>query len=774
VEIARQIALGLEAAHDKGITHRDLKPSNVRITPAGEVKILDFGLARPGGAEGMSGDPATSPTITAAMTQQGVILGTAAYMSPEQARGQTVDQRADIWAFGVMIWEMLHGRRLFDGGTMSDTLASVLKNEIDLGHLPARTPVSVQRVLRRCLERDPKQRLHSIADARIELETPSAAVERAGSSSRSGRLPWLLVALLAVVAVWFGLRPTGTGSGTSLAASVSILVPEGSEIILGDWPAIDVSSDGTKLAITASVDGRPTILVRDLDEREFRALTADADALSPFFSPDGRWVGFFQSGKIRKVSVEGGSPVDIAAMSHPRGMSWGDDGYIYYSPSYATGVHRTRETGGAPVEIVTTLDTTTTERTHRWPSVLPGGRGVVFTSEGSDSPGDYEDADILFWDANSEEIRPLGIQGAMAKYLPSGHLVVARRGTLYAYRFDAGSGSISGGPSPVFDGVAGDIASGLYSFEVTDSGDLYYVEARKGESRRSLVWVDRAGNVEPIDLPPGPYRYPRLDQADRRIALIMGEGHGGNDDVYLLDLGSLNLTRFTFDNACIMPHWSPDGNSVLYLAVQPGGRIMTRLADGSKPAAPAVEQLGLNVISSVSASDGRLFYTRLGGSRLGAVTTSEMRLDAEIEIAIDSPAAEWAPAISPDGKWLAYVSDETGREEVYVQPWPLTGAKYQVSRDGGRAPLWSKDGTELFFNVYDRMYRSQIDTSAGFRASRPELLFQMAMDNSGIPMANYDITSDGSRFLIVEPDRGRMSRVVHAEFGWSRALSEID
>jgi serine/threonine-protein kinase len=771
--IARQIALGLEAAHDRGITHRDLKPSNVRITPTGEVKILDFGLARAGSPDDPGGDPAASPTITAAMTRQGVILGTAAYMSPEQARGQSVDTRSDIWAFGVLLWEMLHGRRLFDGGTMSDTLAGVLKNEIDCTDLPPGTPRSMQRVLQRCLQRDPRQRLHSIADARIELETPSGVVEPPRAGAGSGRLPWILVALLiAAVGTLLVLRPAGRPS-EPVSASVSVLMPEGSEIILGDWPAMAVSPDGSAVAVTGGVDGRPTILVRPLAERGFRALTEDTDALSPFFSPDGRWIGFFQGGMIRKVSIAGGSPVDLAAMSHPRGMSWCDDGYIYFVPSYATGIHRTRDTGGAAVEVVTRIDTTTTERTHRWPCALPGGRGVVFTSEGSDSPGDYEDAEILFWDAEQDVVRPLGVQGAMARYARTGYLIVARRGTLYAYPFDATSGTVQGGATPVHDGIAGDTASGLYSFDLTDGGDLFFLEAREGESRRTLAWVDRRGSVEPIALPPGPYRYPQIDPTGRRVALVLGEGHGGNDDIYLLDLAGLDLTRFTFDRGSIMPKWSADGRSIYFLSVVEGGSVKQRPADGSRAAETAVAKRGLNILGSISVPEERAFYTRIGGTRLGAITTSLLRPDADIEVAIDTPAAEWAPAISPDGKWLAYVSDESGREEIYVQPWPLTGAKYQVSREGGRAPLWSRDGTELFFSLFDRMYRTGVDTTAGFRTSRPELLFRLPMDNSGTPMSNYDITADGERFLIVEPDQSRLSTVVHVELGFGRVLARI-
>ena len=544
--------------------------------------------------------------------------------------------------------------------------------------------------------------------------------------------------------------------------------------MLGDWPTFDVSPDGRKLAVTATVDGRATILIRDLDSREFTELTEGSDALSPFFSPDGEWVGFFQSGQVRKVSVQGGSPVDVAPMSHPRGMVWGRDGYVYFVPSYATGVYRTRAHGGGQVEVVTAPDTTTSERTHRWPDLIPDGRGLVFTSERSDSPGDYENADIKVWDANTNEIRELGIKGAMARYVSTGHLLVARQGTIYAYPFDEKSLAVNGDPFPVHHRIAGDTASGRYSFRLTEDGDFYFLQAREGEAQRTIAWVDRDGNAERLPLPPGPYRYPNLDPTDSQVALVMGEAHGGNDDVYLLDLETFALTRVTFDRNSIMPKWDPSGKSIYYLAVSRDGDIYEYPVDGSRPPEIAMKTTDLHLPGCVTNDGTRIFFTMVGGQKLGAITTSLIESEARPEVVIDTAAAEWAPKISPDGKWLAYVSDESGREEIYVQPWPLTGAKWQISNDGGRSPLWSPDGKELFYCQYDRLLGVEVLTEPGFRVTTSELIFAHPMDNSAVPMSNYDISSDGTRFLIVEPDQSRISTAVHVEVGWAQVLAGVE
>ncbi len=808
VEIAIGIAQGLESAHDRGVVHRDLKPANVKITPEGTAKILDFGLARAMTGETVGDeDPGTSPTITAAMTQAGTILGTAAYMSPEQARGRTVDHRADIWAFGVMLWEMLAGEPLFAGETTSDVLAGVLRQEIDPGRIPAATPPRIRRVLARCLQRDPRQRLHAIADARIELQAtdavadgwaggwaagttdpgggaaPDAAASGGAGWSRSpgsSRSPWFLAAFLAAMLIGaVGLlawrpwsSPVVPAAARSLAVSVNL--PPGMPLALIDWSAVAVSPDGRHLALCTRIDDQNGIVVRSLADPALHVILDQRQAYNVFMSPDGQWVGYTANNRFRKTSIDGGVPVDIVETAHPRGASWGDDGYIYYSPHYSMGILRVQDTGDAPPETLTVLDPQRRERTHRWPDALPGGRGVVFTVGDASSPGDYEDAEIAVHDNRRGTTRRLGVRGAIARYSATGHLIIARGGVLHAVPFDLETLAVAGRPQPVLDGVRGDQASGMYYFDLDDTGTLYYVAAREGGPRRRLTWVGRDGIIEALDLPPGTYRYPRLDRERNRAVLVLGEGHGNNDDIYTLDLDDLALTRITFDRTSIMPSWIPGTSGIVHASVSRSGlQIRTLGRDARVQSVPRTADMIL-IPMSVGRDGRTVLATRLGAPTLGDVLRVDLADSTRTGPLIESPAAEWAPDFSPDMEWFVYVSDETGREEIFLQPYPVTGAKWQISTDGGRAPRWSDDGREIFFVRGDGMYRVAIATEPELRLQTPELIFEHRMDSSGVPVANYDVTPDGQRFLIVEPDAGAETRSVEMIVGWGRRLAAME
>ncbi len=711
------------------------------------------------------------------MTRAGVILGTAAYMSPEQARGKSVDHRADIWAFGVILWEMLGGRRLFDGDTISDTLAGVLRDEIDLAALPVDTPPALRRLIARCLQRDPRRRLHSIADARIELEEAITDDSAPGSASpppaRRGAgagawLPWTLVGLLALVALlamWRGAAPDGDRAPAPLALSIE--VPETMELGLIDWTAVAVSPQRSAVAVTARVDGLLTVQLRRLGEPGYRRLSGPGNAFGPFFSPDGRWVGYYSDGRLLRVSVDGGSPVEIAPMSHPRGAAWGDDGFVYYVPGYSTGIRRRDAAGAGEEEILTRVDTERGERTHRWPDALPGGRGVVFTIGTTDSPGDYEDARIAVWDARDGESRDLGIRGAMARWSPDGRLLVMRDGVLHGVAFDLETLAARGAPEPVFDGIRGDPASGVYYFDVNDRGDLFYVPAREGGPQRRLVWIDREGTVEPLDLPPGRVRYPRIHPDGELAAIVEGEGHGNNDDIYLLRLDDGSTNRFTFDRASIMPVWAPDGSS-LYFGNVPAQAVQVRDLRGAGGARTAVLQEGVIFLPGAIGPDGRtLLGTVIGEASLGGIYVADTTSGEPPRPLIDTPAAEWGPSLSPDGKWISYCSDETGREEIYVQPYPPTGAKWQISVEGGRASTWSRDGREIFFVQGDTFFAARVETSGpAFRAQAPVALFDHRMDSAGVPLPNYDESPRDGRFLIVGADAGEASRRLHVVLDW--------
>lgn len=772
LEIAICIAQGLEAAHANDLVHRDLKPANVKLAPDGTAKVLDFGLARAiAGQSVEESDIGTSPTITAAMTQAGTILGTASYMSPEQARGRPVDHRADIWAFGVVLWEMLNGKRLFQGDTTTDVLANVLKQPIDPRDVPRGTPSNVRRVLERCITRDPKQRLHAIADARIELQ----AEEAVAKTPKSSGAPWQWIlsgafALATLVALWGPWRQAPIADDPSRVLSMNL--PKTLPLSLIDWSAVAVSPDGKRVAVTSRVDEGNAIIVRDLRTGDLRVILDEGRAYNVFFSPDSRWIGYTTGSHFVKANVEGGSPVDIVATAHPRGASWGDQGHLYFSPGYTAGIHRVLDTGNAVPETLTVVREERGERTHRWPHVLPGERGVLFTVGTSTSPGDYEDAEIWVLDLETGQSKDTGLRGALAKYVSTGHALLARQGTLHAVPFDLETLETQGSPVPVYDGIRGDPASGMYYFDLDDAGNLFYVAGDDRGPRRRLQWVDRDGAMVPLDLEPGSYRYPRLDMEGNRVVLVLGEGHGNNDDVHLLDLDELNPVPLTFDGANIMPTWSPDHGSIIYSSIKenvikvrdlgPGATIRTIPTDDSI------------LINNDLGADGRtLLTTRLDSKSPGDLVVIDLET-GETQNLLDTDAVEWAASFAPDMKWFAYVSDETGREEVFIQPYPTTsaGSKWQVSQQGGRSPRWSDDGSEIFFVSSDAMWSVRVEVESRVRVRSPEKLFDLRMDDSGVPIANYDVTPDGQRFLVVTNDRSTDTHSVEVVLGWIRVLDE--
>jgi serine/threonine-protein kinase len=765
--IALQIAEALETAHGQGVIHRDLKPANIKLTADGQVKVLDFGLAKAvdPGADGSGADPSLSPTMTSAGSLAGMILGTAAYMSPEQARGHVVDQRADIFAFGCVLYEMLTGRRLFSGKTVSDTLAEVLKTEPDWDALPDDTPPAVRRLLRRCLTKEPEERLHHAADARIELReategvaaedavAPAAAVDAQPAWRRA--LPWALVAALALVAlIAVGFSELFVDEPTRETFNLAIPLPDDTRPFEDQMGTLTLSPDGRMLAIVLVRDGLQSLYLRKLDSPDVTPLAGTDDATTPFFSPDGQWVGFLAENKLKKISVSGGTPLTLCeAGGADRGATWTDDDRIVFAPNFTEGLSQVPGAGGTPAPL-TSLDEAGNERTHRWPHSLPGGRAVLFTVGLNDSPEYYDDSRIDAVFPTTGE-RKTVMQGASsAFYAVTGHLVFARGGFLFAAPFDLDRVEVTGTPVPVAEGVMGNRASGVVHAAFSHSGTLAYIPGEQLSVRRVLAWRDRDGAVERLAAPFRAYSGPRVSPDGSRVAVAVGGAT--NNDVWVYDIARETLTRLTFEGDNGLPVWSPDGKKLAFFSNRGGTQgIYWKPADGSGGAQLVVHDEGHQYSPNDWSPDGRYIIIDdvNRASDIGYIDFERaVAGEPEVQSFLATEYDEYMANLSPDGRWITYVSDETGRYEVYVRPFPGPGGKWQLSVDGGFEPYWSPDGRAVLFRRNEQVLSAEIDTSEGFRPGRPKVV----LDN--LPrfqtVQAYTIDPRRGRFLFSEPAEG--------------------
>jgi Tol biopolymer transport system component len=773
--IGRQIAEALEYAHERNIVHRDLKPANVKIRPDGRVKVLDFGLAKAlashAACHGESSEKVTSPATAA-----GVILGTAAYMSPEQAKGREVDCRTDTWSFGVVLLELLTGERPYRGDTISETLASIIRDEPDFTKLPESTPSEIRRLLRRSLDKDPRRRLQAIGEGRIAIEDALAGAPREEVGTvpglRKRALPWAIAAVAAIVAGigWVGVWRTTRPAQHPLTRFSADL---GASALPGQNATAAISPDGTRIVFpNQTSDGKRQLATRLLDQADVTPLAGTDNGVEPFFSPDGKWIGFFADGKMKKISVQGGAVVTLCNASLARGATWGEDGSIIFMPTAgAFGLSRVSAQGGTPEVLTKPGDTS--EATHRWPQILPGGNAVLFTA--SRAVGiSYEDATIDVLSLKTGEVKVVHRGGYFGRYVPGGYLLYLHQGTLFGVRFDLERLEVRGTPVPLLEDVAGNAGTAGGQFDFSQNGTFVYLNSNSAATTWPILWLEGSGKTQPLLAAPGRYFTPRLSPDGNRLALSIGL-----TDLHVYDWARDTMTRLTFTTERTgYPVWTPDGTHIAFESQTSEGSSLNWIrADGSGEARRLL----------ASKNELRPYSFTPDGKRLAFV---ELKVDTSTALSLlpidtsdpDHPkpgapegflttgSMEGEPAFSVDGRWIAYVSDELGRADVYVRPFPHEGGsgKWQVSTDGGRTPLWSRNGREFFYESLDNRIMVAAYTIVGnsFTVDKPRVWSDTQIFRPNAAMWNLDLAPDGKRFAVLPPPKlaGDQKGSVHVTF----------